>query len=334
VNVALALLPVVLFLIVLRLLDSFRLVGIGAVTTAVVAGMATAIVALVLHAWVIELTAIDHSLFTRYVAPVTEEILKAAFVVARLWQRRVGFLVDAAVLGFAAGTGFALLENVYYLHQLQEAPFTLWLVRGLGTAVLHGATTAIFAMISKALADRREERRGLALLPGLFGAIVIHSAFNHVPLPPLAMTALLLAVLPPIMVMVFERSEAATREWVGAGLDLEIELLDLVRSAHFAGTRFGRYLHELRKRFGGLAAADMFCLLRLELELSIEARAMLIAREAGLEIPVTRDLQASLDELAYLRRSIGPTGLLALKPLQVTSGRDRWHRHLLAAARH
>jgi hypothetical protein len=136
------------------------------------------------------------------------------------------------------------------------------------------------------------------------------------------------------MVMVFERSEAATREWVGAGLDLEIELLDLVRSAHFAGTRFGRYLHELRKRFGGLAAADMFCLLRLELELSIEARAMLIAREAGLEIPVTPDLRASLDELAYLRRSIGPTGLLALKPLQVTSGRDRWHRHLLAAARH
>ena len=41
------------------------------------------------------------------------------------------------------------------------------------------------------------------------------------------------------------------------------------------------------------------------------------------------DLPASLDEIARLNQSIGKTGLLALKPLQVTSPRDAWHRHLL-----
>jgi hypothetical protein len=30
-----------------------------------------------------------------------------------------------------------------------------------------------------------------------------------------------------------------------------------------------------------------------------------------------------------LQRSIGRAGLLALKPLQVTSHMDTWHRHLL-----
>jgi hypothetical protein len=30
-----------------------------------------------------------------------------------------------------------------------------------------------------------------------------------------------------------------------------------------------------------------------------------------------------------LRRSIGRTGLAALKPLNVTSDRDAWHRHVL-----
>jgi hypothetical protein len=44
---------------------------------------------------------------------------------------------------------------------------------------------------------------------------------------------------------------------------------------------------------------------------------------------VDDDLEASLAERDYLHRSIGRAGLLALRPLQVTSGRDRWHRQLL-----
>jgi protease PrsW len=133
------------------------------------------------------------------------------------------------------------------------------------------------------------------------------------------------------MITAFQRSERATREWVGAGLDLDIELLDLIRSELFASTRFGTYLDELRARFGGVVTADMFCLLRLELELSVQAKAMLLARDAGLELPVTADLRASLREFAALQASIGRTGLIALAPLQVSSDRDRWHRYLLAA---
>jgi hypothetical protein len=247
------------------------------------------------------------------------------------WRRRIGFLVDAAVLGFAVGAGFALVENVDYLLNLGAAPLALWLVRGLGTAVLHGTTAAVFAMMTKAFADRRSPLLQRAWMPGLAVAFAIHSGFNHLLLPPLTMTALLLVVLPIVIVLVFQQSERATRDWVGAGLDLDVELLDLVRSEYFASTRFGTYLQELRGRFGGLVVADMFCLLRLDLEISVQAKAMLLAREAGLDIPVSDDLDASLRELAYLQSSIGRTGLLALRPLQVTSDRDQWHRYLLAA---
>ena len=93
-------------------------------------------------------------------------------------------------------------------------------------------------------------------------------------------------------------------------------------------THFGRYLQALRERMPGPVVADMFCLLRLELELSVQAKAMLLAREAGLEVPVDDDLEACLEERRYLKQSIGTIGLLALKPLQVTSHRDDWHRHL------
>ena len=200
----------------------------------------------------------------------------------------------------------------------------------LGTAVLHGATTAIFAMVSKTLMHRWSNRQVLALLPGLALAVVIHSAFNHVPLP-LAMTFLIMLLL-PVAIIIVPSAAKRPRALGRAGLDLDVELLELVRSEHFAYTRFGTYLQELRHRFNGLVVADMFCLLRLELELSVQAKAMLLAREAGLIIPVTPDLQISLEEIQYLQSSIGRTGLLALKPLQVTSDRDRWHRYLLTEA--
>jgi len=125
------------------------------------------------------------------------------------------------------------------------------------------------------------------------------------------------------------RSEGATREWVGAGLDLDLTLLQLVMSDGFQATRFGTYLRALPSHFEGVVVADMFCLLRIELELAVQAKAWLIAHQAGLDLPVDDDLRAALAERAYLQRSIGRTGMLALEPLRVTSHRDYWHRHLL-----
>jgi protease PrsW len=331
-SIAAALLPVVVFLVALQLMDSFKLVRPRGVLVALGAGVVAALLCLELHEWLMPASRISDQAFIRYVSPLTEEATKALFIVALVARRRVGFLVDAAVLGFAVGTGFALAENIQYLTALGAASLLMWVVRGFGTAILHGATTAIFAMISRTLADRHPDRLWLVFWPGLAAAWVIHSLFNHVLVSPLAMTAMLLVGLPLLVYVVFQRSEHATREWVGAGLDLDVELLHLVRSDTFAYTRFGTYLRELRAHFPGPVVADMFCLLRLELELSVQAKAMLMAREAGLEMPVDADLATCLAELAYLNASIGRTGLLALKPLMVTSHRDRWHRYLLQQA--
>ena len=73
----------------------------------------------------------------------------------------------------------------------------------------------------------------------------------------------------------------------------------------------------------------MFCLLQVELELGIRAKGMLMAREAGLEVPIDEDVRAALAEREYLQGAIGATGMLALRPLQVTTRRDDWHRYLL-----
>ena len=143
-----ALLPALLFLAILVLMDSFKLARPGSIALAVVGGVAAALVCAGAYQ-PLQRLAPNPASFSRYVAPVVEETAKGAFVVFFLATGRIGFLVDAGQLGFAVGTGFALVENVHYLRALPDAGLVLWLVRGLGTAVLHGATTAVFAMVSK-----------------------------------------------------------------------------------------------------------------------------------------------------------------------------------------
>ena len=324
-----ALAPALIFLAALWFMDSFRLVRPWAVAIALLYGAGAAFGCEALHGWLMPASGLSAQAFSRYVAPLTEEIAKAGLIGLLITRGRVGFLVDAAVQGFAIGTGFALVENATYLRDFGDAPLVMWALRGLGTGVLHGATTAMAAIIGKAIADRHP-RMHVPIAGGVAFAVVMHSLYNHLLIYPGLAAIVLLIVLPAAVVVVFERSEQATREWIGAGLDLDLTLLQLVISDGFQATRFGTYLRALPAHFEGVVVADMFCLLRIELELAVQAKARLIAHQAGLDLPVDDDLHAALAEREYLCRSIGRTGLLALEPLRVTSHRDYWNRHLLS----
>jgi RsiW-degrading membrane proteinase PrsW (M82 family) len=331
-NVAAALLPVVVFLVILYLMDSFKLVALRVIVAALTAGAVCAVAALALHAWLLPASGLSSRMFSRYVAPITEETLKAIYIVVVLRQRRLGFLVDAALLGFAVGTGFAVVENIDYLRHLRDQGLVLWVVRGFGPALLHGASTTLFAILAKNFTDRHPERWWPGVAAALGVAVVFHSIFNHFPMPPILAACVILIVLPTIVTVVFDRSERATRQWVGEGLDLDVDLLNLLTSSEFGRSRLGAYLVQLRDRFPGPVVADMFCLLRLELELAIRAKGMLMARQQGFEVPQDPEVKARLQERRYLQRSIGPTGLLALKPLRVANERDDWHTYLLEQA--
>jgi hypothetical protein len=296
------------------------------------AGAVAAVAALALHQALFAVTGMSTVAFSRYVAPLTEETLKAIVLLYPLRRHRIGFAVDAAIVGFAIGAGFALVENVEYLRALHGGTIWLWIVRGFGTAILHATTAAVIAIAAKTLIDERSRPGLIWILPGWALAVILHSAFNHALVSPLLAAAVLMIGLPIAVLAVFTRSEQATHDWVGDGLDLDIELLQLLQSEHFGSTRLGRYLEDLRAHFPGPVVADMFCLLQLELELGIRAKAMLMARQVGMAMGVDAPLRAKLVERAYLERAIGSTGLLALRPLQMTGHRDQWHRYLLEQA--
>ena len=239
-------------------------------------------------------------------------------------------MVDAAIYGFAIGAGFAVVENIYYLQTVETPYVVLWVIRGLGTASMHGGTTAIFAIIAYYLSKQLGSRPLLVFGPSLLVAAALHSIFNHFILPPIIMTALLLVCFPLLIVVVFSRSERATRHWLGEGLDADMELWTLISSGELSESRIGKYLESLTEHFPPSVVADMFCYLQLHIELSIQAKGLLLAREAGAELAPDETFRAKLRELRFLEESIGRTGRLAIHPFLGTSHRDLWHLDLLS----
>ena len=329
-GVAVGVLPVVLFLGALVLIDSYKLVTLRAILLSVAAGVVAGVAGYGVNVALRPALGLDFSRYSWYVAPVVEEALKAAFVVYLLRRNKVGFVVDAAIHGFGIGTGFALIENLYYLHVTPGATLWTWIVRGLGTAIMHGGATAIVAMVSRTLQNRFDAFRPWLLLPGLGVAVVLHSLYNHFLLHPILATALIVLVVPYLSVAVFQRSERETETWVGTGFDTHVELLRVVRSGQVSASPVGRYLTTLRTRFPPEVIVDMMCLLRLRAELAIRAKAVLMMREAGFDAPPNPALKDTFEELRYLERSIGKTGLRALHPFLDTGVRDLWQLHMLS----
>ncbi len=332
IQIAVSLLPVFIFLIALVILDSYKLVKPKSILAMLIAGTAAAGASLLLNSWLHSLGLLSPQLFSRYIAPLTEETLKAVYVVYLIRANKIGFIVDAAIAGFAVGAGFSLVENIYYLSLLNDGAVVVWIIRGFGTAALHGAATSIFAIISKSLIERHPAKPYLQFVPGLAVAIIIHSLFNHFILPPLWTTIILIAAAPPLLIFVFDRSEKATRSWLGAGMDADMELLDRIISGNISETPIGTYLNTLKTKFPGPVVADMLCLLRIQAELSIGAKAVLMMRERGIKPPSAPAVEEQLRELRFLEKSLGTTGRLAIAPFRRTGSRDLWQLYMVRNA--
>jgi RsiW-degrading membrane proteinase PrsW (M82 family) len=325
----LGLAPVACFLAALVLLDSYKLVRLRVVLAIVAAGLAMAVASYLVADGVLRVVSLERTTFSRYVAPVVEEMLKGAVILLLIRWHRIGFLVDAAILGFAVGTGFALGENLHYLRVAGDAGMGTWLVRGFGTAIMHGGTTAIFAVLGLALLERTGGRRARAFLPGFAIAVVLHSAYNHFFLSPFASTVGIAITLPLLLNWVFVRSEAAVGDWLGKGFDADAEMLAMIDSGRLSGAPVGRYLQELKSKFAGPVVADLLCYVKLHTELALRAKGILMMRETGFDVPVDDATREKFAELEYLEKSIGRTGRLAIQPMLHMSHKDLWQLYML-----
>ena len=330
-----ALLPVLCFLGGLVLLDSYKLIRPKTVLLVLVAGMVTAALSYLASMAALGPINLSMTTYSQYVAPLSEEIIKGLVIVWLVRAQRIGFLVDAAIMGFAVGCGFALIENLAYLRMAEDAGLSTWIVRGFGTAVMHGGATAIFAVLGVSMIDRSSRPSLSAFLPGLAVAVALHWGFNQIiawPWGPITATVATLVLVPALLLVIFERNEKALGKWLGNDFDAGADMLMLILSGEFADSPAGRYLQALKHTFSGEMMADALCYLRLYTELTMRAKGLLMMREHGVaEQPLDENVRSQLDELKFLETSLGPTGLRALQPMLQMPRKALWQIHLLRA---
>ena len=348
IQILVSLLPVFIFLIILIYFDSYKLVKLNTVILTIFIGCAAALISYGTNKFLLNSIQLNIQFYARYIAPIIEESLKASFIIYMIAKKKIGFMIDAVIYGFAIGAGFAFVENIYYLSVVNSSGIFLWIIRGFGTAVMHGGTTAIFAILTKNIFDRTDKIKilnylpglisvilyhslFLIFMPGLFSAILIHSIFNHLLLPAIVITFLQLLILPILLMIVFRRSEAALRDWMDTGLDNEVKILDQIDNGTFSESHAGQYLLSLQDKFGGTVLADMLCSIKIHVELSIKAKGVLLMRKANLPVRIEEDVKDKLNELRYLEKSIGSTGKLAIAPIFSMSAKDLWQLYMLGS---
>ena len=331
VSLAVSILPVFVFLASLVVLDSYKLVRFRSIVLAIVVGCLAAALSFIVNTWIQNTTGVDSGLYRRYGSPFVEEFLKSLFLIYLIRKGRVGFMVDAAIFGFAIGAGFALVENAYYVEALHDSNLLIWIIRGFGPAIMHGGATAILGIIFKNVSDRPSSGRNAGYFAGFLIAVCVHSFYNHFFFGPVKSTLMIIVLLPVVMITVFRRSENSMRQWLRVGFDSDQELLEMLMSGKLLETPVGAYLGSLRSKFQPEVVVDMICYLRIHVELSIEAKGILLMRQSGFELPPDPSVKEKFAELRSLAKNIGQTGKLALLPFLHTSDRELWQLHMLSA---
>lgn len=106
-------------------------------------------------------------------------------------------------------------------------------------------------------------------------------------------------------------------------------MLSSIRKGAFSDTPPGQYLLSIKEQFQPDTVLDMYCYISLFLELSLTAKGRLMMNEAGIPPkPLTeeqkQDIRSKVQELKQLKRNIGPTGVIALKPIIGQTNVDEW----------
>jgi RsiW-degrading membrane proteinase PrsW (M82 family) len=335
-KLAVGLAPVVILLVVFERLDVFRLVSAGSLAAYVAAGAGLAALSYVSNGHIMDGLPIGFTDYSRYVAPAVEEAMKALVIVGLFATDRVGFKLDAAIAGFAVGAGFSLFENTYLLGLFPTANLGIWLVRGFGTAVMHGGATALFAVITHEVTEHQAHRAGRharlypwVFVPGLLVAIAVHAAFNHLPGRPLLAMLGAMVLIPLTLLVVFAKGGATAHHWLEDDHEAHAALLAELRAGRFAETEEGRSLAALAARLPRQIADELREWIELQLALVLRAEEVLLAHERGETLAVGAAEMAQFHRLDALGRHIGRAARHAVQPHLRFTRSDLYEMHML-----
>ena len=325
-----ALVPVLVMVSLFIWLDVFKLMTVWETLGLLGLGALAALAAYPVSGVFLDTLPLGFSLYSRFAAPWIEEILKGAVIVGLFAFNRIGFKLDAVISGFAVGAGFSVVENMIYLTRFPELTAPVWMVRGLGTAVMHGTTLAILAAVAHEFAERemRQELRDysfnlLWFIPGLFFAAALHTLFNQFPDRPLLAMLGTLLFAPLALMAIFKFGASEAQQWLAVERDTHRAQLDILRAGQFPDDPSGQRIAALARRCDPATATRIREYCEALTALVLLAEDTLLRQSSDAE-RVSADAAAAFQRVDELKRQLGPSTVAALTPLLPFSRNDYW----------
>ena len=320
-----ALLPVVVYIIVVYVLDSFALISVKRLLLLVLCGMATALVCFGLFqlTWMILPETVSD-----FVDPVVEEAVKAIPLLILARRKKIAFFIDSVICGAAVGGGFSILENIFYLVLGDELGMGTILFRGLEVALIHMGCSAIVAaalMFAVRLDGRRRahleiKRRDVWMAAFLLlAAPALHVAHNTFHFNPLMQFIAVFGSMAGLLVWTYQYDGDMIHRWLDKGLDKQVDLFRSIQEGNLTQTKTGEFLLSVKDSFTPEMFFDVICYVKLNVELSIAAKSRFMLREAKLDLPIdeeqARTIRAQYEEYRLLEKRLGQSARITIAPV-------------------
>ena len=310
--------PLLLYLLVLKSLDSFRIVHWRWLVVCMAVGCGSCLVA-----WAF--SEMSSALAVPFYAPLFEEILKALVALCAMRLFRMVFFAEALCYGAAIGAGFSLVENIIYIYFSPDMMFATALFRGLGTSMLHIGCSSLFLVLW--LLAKNNSWKNVFRLWGILPCILIHALYNLHHFQPLVQMVAVVVIFLVIFLCVSNYNEKCIGKWLDQSMMNDIDLLSAIKDGTLPDTKAGQYLMSVKEQFDPYVFLDIICYVQLYLELTITAKSRMMLRESGLLDAESEDdksqRSAMLKEFNTLRGNIGKMGEIILHPIVKMTAEDK-----------
>lgn len=267
-------------------------------------------------------------------APITEEILKALILIYLVRRPNFTYFVDGAIYGFAAGMGFAIVENWSYVLGFGAGGMGVAIGRVLSTNLVHATGSA---MVGIALGYSRFQRfrGGIALLLGgwLIG-MSLHIGFNNLVTRVSSGLLLLYAAVvgftgAGFIVWMIRRGLAEQKQWIEDELAEEGERVGVTASEAAVVNRLSevdKLLEPIARQFGSEKAKQCERFLFVQARMGIKSKTLDKLTDEKMKRAVEADIQELRAEMDEARRSVGAYVMLYLRGIFPPDSSPIWGR--------
>ena len=345
-NISVAILPVIIYIVVVYTIDRFELISLRRLMLLVLCGVLAAVVCFgIFQLWSADsqLSTFNFQLST-FTDPIVEELVKAIPLLFLTRGKKIVFFIDSVICGAAVGGGYCIAENMLYLLGEPMGIGTA-LFRGLEVALIHMGCSAFVAaglMFAVRLLDRHHshleiKRKDIWMAVLLLVSAPILHIFHNALLTfnfqlstlnlPLVQFAVLFGTMGGLLVWIWQYDTNMIHRWIDRGLDKQLKLIRAIRDGHLDQTPTGQFLMTVKDAFSPEVFFDLICYVQLHIELSIVAKSRFMTRGTGMEYLLDDERRSTLlsqhEEYRLLERSLGPTARMSIAPLLKINPADR-----------